>query len=283
MKKILNLLLLVSFMGVMLSCSKSDDEKLEVKLTSVTLDAGTASLEIGKTKQLTATVLPQGVGASIVWTTSAADIATVSATGLVTAVKEGKADITAKVGELVAKCVITVTKGGGVDPVGDIPNLEEIFKGKLTVIENTSGGWWKDVDCKDFEVTFKEKVEEGIFIFMMKGFWYPQMEESGSNSWAKQGDVVKYYEVPVTINVKDPKKPTYTVGDDPESGMTYCILTVNEGVEDKQWWIGFESVEDKAIEIDYEKKTMEFYYNVSAGDNGKWNLEYDFILSMSWE
>ena len=272
-------------MGVMLSCSKSDDDKSDVKTkaTSVTLDAGTASLKVGETKQLTVTVQPQGAEANTVWTTSAADIATVSKTGLVTAVKEGKADITAKVGDLVAKCVVTVTAKGGDEPVGDLPNLEEIFKGKLSVVENTSGGWWSDVECKDFEVTFKEKVEEGIFIFMMKGFWYPQMEESGSNCWAKQGDVVKYYEVPVTINVKDPKKPTYTVGEDPESGMTYCILTVNEGVEDKAWWIGFEPVEDKAIEIDYENKTMEFYYNVSAGDGGKWNLDYDFILSMKWE
>lgn len=78
--------------------------------TEVTLNQKTASVAVGATKQLTATVLPENAAdKSVTWSSSNDAVATVDANGLVTAVAEGTADIKAKTSNnLEAKCVVTV-------------------------------------------------------------------------------------------------------------------------------------------------------------------------------
>ena len=78
-------------------------------VTSVTLDKPSASLKVGETVTLTATVKPDdATDKTVTWTTSDASVATVN-NGVVTAVKIGTATITAKAGEKEATCAITVT------------------------------------------------------------------------------------------------------------------------------------------------------------------------------
>ena len=81
--------------------------KNAVLVTSVKLDASTMSIEVGKTGQLTATVSPTSATVKTVsYSSSDASIAKVDATtGLVTAVKAGKATI-----------IVTTTDGGFIDP-----------------------------------------------------------------------------------------------------------------------------------------------------------------------
>ncbi len=82
-----------------------------VAVTSVTLSQTTLALEEGKTATLTATVAPDNAtDKSVTWTSSNSGVATVSATGKVTAVKEGTAEITATAGGKSAKCTVTVKK-----------------------------------------------------------------------------------------------------------------------------------------------------------------------------
>ena len=81
--------------------------------TSVTVDPASASIQKSQTKQLTANVLPAGADdKSVTWTSSDNAVATVSASGLVTAVKVGTATITAtsvaNTG-LKGTCAVTVT------------------------------------------------------------------------------------------------------------------------------------------------------------------------------
>lgn len=81
-----------------------------IAVESVTLDKTAATVEEGETVQLTATVKPdEATDKTVTWSTSDETIATVK-DGLVTAVKEGKATITAKAGTKTAECTITVTK-----------------------------------------------------------------------------------------------------------------------------------------------------------------------------
>ncbi|MDE5829990.1 MAG: leucine-rich repeat protein [Duncaniella sp.] len=76
----------------------------------VTLDHITFDLTEGDTETLTATVLPEGTtDPTVTWSSSDDDIATVE-NGLVTAVAEGEATITAACGDVKAECVVTVTK-----------------------------------------------------------------------------------------------------------------------------------------------------------------------------
>jgi glycosidase len=83
-----------------------------VPVTGVTVSPTTASIAAGLTRQLTATVSPSNAtNQNINWTTSNSSIATVSATGLVTAIAAGTATITATTADQnkTATCAVTVT------------------------------------------------------------------------------------------------------------------------------------------------------------------------------
>ncbi|MDR2042569.1 MAG: Ig-like domain-containing protein, partial [Tannerella sp.] len=84
---------------------------LKNPVTSVALDETETTLVVGVTQQLTATVLPDNAtDKTVSWSSSHPDVATVSETGLVTAVGAGTATITATTqdGEYTATCEVTV-------------------------------------------------------------------------------------------------------------------------------------------------------------------------------
>jgi uncharacterized protein YjdB len=62
--------------------------------TSITRSPATMTLDIGNTSQITASVVPAGAVQTVTYASSDATIATVSSTGLVTAVADGNATIT---------------------------------------------------------------------------------------------------------------------------------------------------------------------------------------------
>lgn len=85
------------------------DVTVTVPVESVTLDKTTVSLEEGDSITLSATVAPEdATDKSIIWSSSADDIAAVNQSGQVRAISKGKAIITAKVGEQSATCEIKV-------------------------------------------------------------------------------------------------------------------------------------------------------------------------------
>ena len=85
---------------------------LPIKVTGVSLNKTTTTIETGKTESLTATVAPSNAtDKGVTWASSATAVATVDGSGKVTAVKAGTADITVttKDGSKTATCVLTVT------------------------------------------------------------------------------------------------------------------------------------------------------------------------------
>ena len=84
------------------------------KVSSITVAPSSKTLEVGGTQQLTATVSPDNaLDKTVTWSTSNGSVATVSSTGLVTAVAEGTATITATANDGSGKtgtCSITVNK-----------------------------------------------------------------------------------------------------------------------------------------------------------------------------
>ena len=81
-------------------------------VTSVTLDKPSATLKVGETVTLTATVKPDdATDKTVTWSTSDASVATVS-NGVVTAKKIGTATITASAGGKSATCAISVVTSG---------------------------------------------------------------------------------------------------------------------------------------------------------------------------
>ena len=115
-------------------------------VSGVTLDQATATLTEGETLTLTATVAPAtALNKTVVWSTSNAEVATVDENGVVTAVAEGTATITATASGKEATCVVTVQAGE--DPTG----IEQVEAQGSTVVYNLMG-------------RRVEKAEKGIYI-----------------------------------------------------------------------------------------------------------------------
>lgn len=94
--------------GKRASCQVTVSKKV-IAVTSVTLDKTEGELLEGETLQLTVTVKPDdATDKSVVWSTDKKDVAKVSDSGLVTAVSEGEATVTASAGGESATCVVTV-------------------------------------------------------------------------------------------------------------------------------------------------------------------------------
>ena len=82
-----------------------------VDVTSVTLDRTSVNMEIGQTTMLVATVYPaDATDKTVKWTTSDKSVATVNEYGMVTAVSEGSAVISASAGKESANCLVSVSK-----------------------------------------------------------------------------------------------------------------------------------------------------------------------------
>jgi uncharacterized protein YjdB len=83
-------------------------------VTGLSLNASSASLRVGATYQLVATITPANASnKNITWNSSATGVATVSASGLIRGISNGTATITATTvsGSFVASVTVTVTTG----------------------------------------------------------------------------------------------------------------------------------------------------------------------------
>ncbi|MBO6034363.1 MAG: Ig-like domain-containing protein [Paludibacteraceae bacterium] len=115
MKKSTTLSLIMTFALLVLSgCNeKKSEPAAEVPVQSVTLSISSyAFSDLGEALQLEATVLPaNATNPKVTWTSSKTDVATVSATGLVTSVGNGHTTIIATADGKIATCDIIVDKG----------------------------------------------------------------------------------------------------------------------------------------------------------------------------
>ncbi len=85
------------------------EEDTGIPVASVGFNKNVLELEVGETYKLNATVLPSNAtDKTLIWSSSDSDVASVS-DGLITAKKEGEAEITAKSGNKQAVCTVTVT------------------------------------------------------------------------------------------------------------------------------------------------------------------------------
>ena len=82
---------------------------VNVPVSSLVLNKTTLTLAQGQSEALVATVGPADATETVTWSSSDAKVATVDASGKVTAVGTGNATITAKAGDKEATCAVTVT------------------------------------------------------------------------------------------------------------------------------------------------------------------------------
>ena len=113
-----------------------------VLVESITLDVAEATLNVGDTMILTATVLPEDAdNREVTWISGNEDVVTVDNNGVVTAVAPGTATVTVSTldgSNLSATCNITVeSKTGGVDAVG-AESINVIARDGVIIISGTS-------------------------------------------------------------------------------------------------------------------------------------------------
>lgn len=105
--RLLNMLAAVALIGAMAACGPKEDPVVAV--TGISLNPSSLSLEVGGTASLSATVTPSNAtDKSVTWSSSNAGVASVAG-GVVTAVAEGSATVTATAGGKSAKCEVKVT------------------------------------------------------------------------------------------------------------------------------------------------------------------------------
>ena len=102
-----------SYKDACMAAYPGDGSSTPIAPTGISLNRTNASIEVGATTQLTATLEPFGATGTVTWSSNNTSVATVSSTGLVTGVSEGSATITASVSGYNAICTVTVTNGGG--------------------------------------------------------------------------------------------------------------------------------------------------------------------------
>ena len=97
---------MLAFVG----CANDDNGNDSVPATAVVLDVTEKDLVMGETLQLTATPAPADTTDPVVWSSDKETVATVSETGLVTAVAPGTAVVKAVCGSVSATCTVQVTE-----------------------------------------------------------------------------------------------------------------------------------------------------------------------------
>lgn len=110
---------------------------IENPVTSITLNTEQLTMEYGTKEQLTATVAPDDAdNLGLTWTSDNEEVATVDGSGLVTAVSEGTATITATANDgsdVSASCVVTVTFIDGIADVETSKVTVLAVNGRITV------------------------------------------------------------------------------------------------------------------------------------------------------
>jgi len=156
-----------------------DECKVTVKeaaVKGISLNKTSTTLEVGMTETLTATVTPSNASSkTVTWSSSNTNVAKVN-NGKITAVSKGTATITAKAGNVTAKCTVTVNPAAKIIESGKCGTnvsytldengiLRISGKGSMTNYSNNNAPWYQS-RSKIFSVIIEDGVTHiGNFAF----------------------------------------------------------------------------------------------------------------------
>ena len=158
-----------------------------VPVESITLDRNSLELVIGENTRLTATVLPENAtDKTVTWTSSDDTVASIE-DGIVTALAEGEASITATAGDKSATCTVTVSDGMtdlGTEGI-NVPSwlADRTFSGNMD-FQGSDVTFIVDVKADDFQLWISPS--EGAYVdamgFLLGGSDYKILNQRGSDS-----------------------------------------------------------------------------------------------------
>lgn len=136
-----------------------------ISVTSVSLDSSSASVKVGKTITLVATVSPSNAtNKNVTWTSSSTAVATVSNAGVVSGVAAGTATITVTTadGNKTATCVVTVTESTGMEEFSiSYTDLPTTYQTGSTVYTADSGVKFQAYNCANYSGKMQFKASSG--------------------------------------------------------------------------------------------------------------------------
>ena len=137
----------------------------DVAVSSISLNKTSTSIEEGKTETLTATISPaEATDKSVTWTSSDPSVATVDASGVVTAVAAGEATITAEASNgLNATCTVTVTAPAA-------PSLLSLTIGGYATIYYAAGETWGQAISRHSSENARWSYEDGFMVYYNDSF-----------------------------------------------------------------------------------------------------------------
>ena len=221
----------------------------EIKVTSITLNEMEKTLAPEETLELTATVEPaDALNKDIAWTTSDDAVATVSDAGVVTAVAEGTATITAtnEKSGVYATCTVTVKAAGPtpapgndskVDPVPGEPNTYTVTPtegnttGAIVISGAKSGDTFVVGDAAVTSVTVEDAA--GVTFKVMSGSYDITAACAGlsGNTFSAELDATKKVEVGTEQIAVEPELATTDVEGEKIEPMVVDASTVTLNVK----------------------------------------------------
>ena len=197
----------------------SDDDIL---VTNISINATSATMSVGETKQLTATISPSNAtNKSVTWSSSNSSVATVSSSGLVTAKSTGNATITCKANDgsgKYATCSITVKDSQvSVTSITLSPSSASLTVGdtqQLTATISPSNATNKSVTWSSSNSSVATVSSSGLVTAKSTGnATITCKANDGSGKYATCSITVKDSQVSVTSITLSPSSASLTVGD----------------------------------------------------------------------
>ena len=225
--------------GFSIRCVK--DEAEFVPVVSVTIDKSSLSMEVGKTKTISATITPSNANHNTVfWCSDNTDVAVVDQNGNVTAIAEGTANITAMAGMQAATCTVAVTSAR-VPQEGDYVDEYGINHGPGIKIGETV---WAPVNCGYHATDFKYG----------KLYQWGRKYGQGYDGYLYDGNWDQTYSDSTTPTIKRGGVPVTTGNDKSNSNVFYTSISSYSydwayPSDDKLWNSG---TEDNPVKTEYD-------------------------------
>ena len=198
--------------------NEASSMKVVVPATGISLDQTSLTLAKGSSETLKAELTPADADETVTWTSSDDSVATVDASGTVTAVGKGTATITTKAGEHTASCKVTVNIPlNGISITGNATTIKRGQTTQLTVVydpEDTTDD--RSVTWTSSEPSVASVNENGLVTALQDG---------ETTITAAVGDKTASYNIRVqeikltSINIKE--STTIHKGDSETLAITY--------------------------------------------------------------
>lgn len=154
----------------------------DVELTGLTVSPSEYTMSIGEVVTMQATKTPSNAAATIIWTSSNSNVASISDDGIVTAISNGTTTITATSGNITATATITVEEE---TPPPSTSDVQVVFKNNDNYWQNGDGTW-----SMNFSVTITNNssntIDKTMFSLVMPegttySIWHDAVTVSGND------------------------------------------------------------------------------------------------------